>query len=537
MMMLSLFDLRKTSLALFLIILLAIEGLSAVSASAVSRFSINDFSKTMPAGVTLNDIWFYNADRNKTVPDIDLDWIAVIFRSSAIGADMLKPDASGDEFIKSMAERLLAQHGDLIDFYYDKNLADDSCFFRLRPDMTVDELPPLLAKINEHEAVSYAHPALKIQDRPFAFFNAFTLDWKTGVTEEEKSTILNQVPVSFDNEDQIYRVDVRQKPFFQILNLLAEDIHVLQAAPYLLEIHASIRGNLTVSIAGGNLGDQIPFMLRIEFSPRVSIDPSSLATINLRPENIQKELFEVTFDPYDYTKSVHASPISISGQMKFYAPGDYVIPTVEIKYHCPECSPPQDRSFQTKPVSVKISSIVPSTLRESNLIVPLQPPQMPVSMTSSRQAALNNLAISLVCLVLMIGGVIWCLLRRLSLKKEKERLHKEKREDLLADQLRALIAEAPGGDPWKFLSQSSVMFRDYLICRYHNSSAPTGGNSTVFWKTIGAHLPPEVGPKTKTLLEDIDRAAAHDISDDTILENIRQRMAQVLTLTTVKPSP
>jgi hypothetical protein len=241
MVMWSLCDFRKTSIVLFLIILLGIEGLSGVSASAVTRFTINDFSKTMPAAVNLNDIWFYNADRNKTVPDIDLDWIAVVFRSSAIGPDTFKSDASGEESIKNMAESLLARHGDLIDFYYDKNLADDSCFFKLRPDMSVDELPPLLAQINDNEAVSYAHPVLKIQDRAFAFFNAFTLDWKTGVTEEEKATILTQVPVSFDNEDQVYRVDVRQKPFFQILNLLAEDIHVLQATPYLLEIHATIR--------------------------------------------------------------------------------------------------------------------------------------------------------------------------------------------------------------------------------------------------------------------------------------------------------
>ena len=91
-----------------------------------------------------------------------------------------------------------------------------------------------------------------------------------------------------------------------------------------MEIQPSIRGDLTVSLAGGNLGDRIPFSLRIEFSPRVAIEPSSLARIHLRPLNIQKELFDVTFTPYDYTKAILRSPILITGEIRFYAPGDYI---------------------------------------------------------------------------------------------------------------------------------------------------------------------------------------------------------------------
>ena len=72
-------------------------------------------------------------------------------------------------------------------------------------------------------------------------------------------------------------------PFFTALNLLAEDIRVLRATPYLVEIKPSLRAQLSFFMNGGNIGDSVPFTLTITFSDRVSIDPSSLAIINLRP--------------------------------------------------------------------------------------------------------------------------------------------------------------------------------------------------------------------------------------------------------------
>ena len=80
-----------------------------------------------------------------------------------------------------------------------------------------------------------------------------------------------------------YVVDVTAIPFFRALNLLAEDVKVLRVTPYLVEIKPSISATLSLFMSGGNIGDSIPFTLTIAFSDRVSIDPSSLATLNLRP--------------------------------------------------------------------------------------------------------------------------------------------------------------------------------------------------------------------------------------------------------------
>jgi hypothetical protein len=518
-----------------IVTVLIIGGLTAAESLAVTRFSVDNPSKTMPAALNLMDIWFYNPDHNKTVPDIDLEWIAVVFRSSAIGSASLGSAETEQSPIKDLAKDILDQREDLIDYYYDKNLADDACFFKLRPDMTIDAMASLLTRLNEHEAVSYAHPALRIQGRTFAFFNAFTLLWKTGVIEEEKAAVLNQVPVLFDEKDQVYRVDVCQKPFFQVLNLLAGDIRVAKADPYLVEIHVSIQGKLILGIAGGNIGDRIPFLLRIEFSPRVAIDPSSLATINLRPENIQKELFDIIFEPYDYTKAVLASPILITGQIRFYAPGDFVIPPVQIKYHCPECSGLQDRSFQTEPVPARISSLVPSAQQDSNLIVPQEPPKLDLPIAASHRAFFLNLLIAIVCLVMLIACAMWRLFRGLALSREKERLQQERKEETLEKQLRLLLNTAPGDNPWTFFSKISVLFREYLISRYRISPAPAGGSGTVFWETIGHQLPENVGSKTKPILERMDRAASLELLENADMETIRQSMVEVLDLSTTQP--
>lgn len=527
-MALSFFSLKKSSFLLILGAVCAFLGMVAAESLAVTRFSPDHASKVLPAGFNLNDIWFYNTHRDKAVPDIDLYWMAVVFRAVADDEDGLSPDAPMQATVEARAGELLDLVDDLTDYYYDKNLAEDACFFSIRPNMTIEGLSSLMTRLNEHDSVAYAHPVLKIEDRRLAFFNAFTLIWKASAGEAEKTAILNQFPVYFDDDDQVFRVDITQKPFFHVVNLLAEDVHVLEAAPCLVGIQPSIQGDLTLEIAGGNIGDRIPFLLRIAFSPRVTLDPSSLATINLRPENIQKELIEISFDPFDYTKAVLNSPVLITGQIKFYAPGDYDIPAVDIKYHCAECSQPQDRSFQTKPVPVKIASIVPESQKDSSLIVLEEPPLLRLPIESIHQSAMIHLAIAAVCLALIIGGAAWFWLRWASLKKGKERLGLEGRKDMPSERMRLLLDRPSTGDPLKLVAEVNALFRDHLTCRYQIPSAPAGGSGTVFWEAIQHHLPLEVGAKAKSILEAIDRMAATELTDEGEMEKIRKTVMEVL---------
>ncbi len=505
-----------------------IFSLFKTSVHATTRFSINDSPKSLPAAFDFNHIWYYDTDLSKIIPDINPEWIAVVFRTMQDDSGSVTPASLDENFIKYQADGLMTQHNELVDYLYDPTLAQDACFFMLRPDVKTDMLPSLIHRINEHEAVSYAHPTFTFNGQSYAFFNAFTLQWKTGVTETRKAAVLRQVPVFFDDADQVFRVNVWKQPFFEVFCLIAEDIHVARAEPYLVEIQPSIRGRLIIPMPGGNLGDPILFMLRIEFSTRVSIDPSSLAAINLRPETIQKELFDIVFDPYDYTKAVSASPIVITGKMKLYAPGDFQIPSVQIKYHCPKCSPPQDRSFATTPVMVRIASMVPASWQESNLIVPQEPLSINLPIAQTRRASVKHLALAGFYFVLAAAALIWCFFRMRSLNKEKESLGRKQRYGALTRKLQTLIQHTPDHELVKSLGNINALFREYLIMRFNIPGAPAGGTGAVFWNRIKNHLPLEMGMTIKDILAAMDHAAAHEVMDATAGALIRQNMLEIL---------
>ena len=90
---------------------------------------------------------------------------------------------------------------------------------------------------------------------------------------------------------------------------------------------------------------------------------------------MQKELFDCSFDPYDYTKVISKSPIIITGRIKFFAPGEFVIPAVTVSYTCPACSGDTVRSIETRPVPFRVASMVPAVKEEFRLLVPVAPVQ------------------------------------------------------------------------------------------------------------------------------------------------------------------
>ena len=296
-------------------------------------------------------------------------WLTVVFdpRYNSSDNDF---ETTYDSFIQEKAKALISSHDRLLDFFYDRNLAEDACFFTLRDGLKLEDIRQLINQLNQDEAIEYVHPTVVLDNKTFAFFNVLQLEWKTSTDKPQREALLSEAHVVFDEKENSYAVDVLSIPFFKALNLLAEDIRVLRVSPYLAEIKPSLKAQLSFFMSGANIGDSVPFTLTIIFSDRVSIDPSSLAMINLRPSNLQKELFDCTFDPYDYAKAVTKSPIVITGRIKIYAPGEFTIPSVPISYSCPSCSGSTVRSIETKPVLFKISSIIPAAQSENRLIVP-----------------------------------------------------------------------------------------------------------------------------------------------------------------------
>lgn len=522
---------RYSSTCLVTLIIFIILTTVPSKLGAVTHFDIDETNKTSPALIDINDMWYYNDDLQKVIPDIDTEWVAVVFRSDFSEYAF---DESGDADVKGLllnaAKELISGYEDIVDVLYDENLAEDACFLKLRPGIDERELGELISAVNGYGMVRYSHPTMRIHNKTYGFFNAFTLEWKTGVSEETKDDLLHQAGAWYEAKEDIYRVDVFEMAFFKSLQLLSEDIRVLRATPYLVELKHTITAEFRLGISGGNIGDVIPFSLEVIFSDIVTIDPSSLANIMVRPADIQKELFEVHFDPYDYVEVVKNSPIHLTGWLKVFAPGDFEIPPVTIKYTAITSSANQVRTVSTKEAFVRISSLVPDRQKDKSLIVPLDypSPSLPVE-EYTLDARMNFL--KMVCYFLAAGLCAGWFLYHLHLSRREETKRKKTRPDeLIARDLALLLAEVPAGPQWTYLVEVSKGLRSYLVAHYSIDGISTGGSGEIFFAAISKDLPETLRPRFHSLFKKIDEAVALEMQPVPELEHIKSESGELLNL-------
>ena len=518
---------KKHHPIILLFILFAI--LTGTAAEAVTRFNSATGEKKTAAAFSFDAVWFYR-DGTRIIPEIGMRWLTVVFdpRYSSNGNEL---ETTYDSFIQEKAKAIISSHDRLLEFFYDRNLAEDACFFRMRDGLKLEDISQLISQLNQDEAVEYAHPTLVLNNKTFAFFNVLQMEWKTGTDKAQREALLSEAHVVFDEKENHYAVDVMAIPFFKALNLLAEDIRVLRVAPYLVEIKPSIRTHLSFFMGGGNIGDSIPFTLTIIFSDRVSIDPSSIAMINLRPSNLQKELFDCTFDPYDYAKAVTKSPIVITGRVNFYAPGEFTIPAVTINYSCPSCSGSSVRSIETKPVLFKVSSIIPAAKSENRLIVLTDAINPDYRLAALHQQSLRYLWLAIISFAGFILCAAWLLLLRYTVTAERDRLKERKKEDLLAEQLRMMLHASPAVPHWSYLGEIGTLLREYMVVRYGIDLKYQGGSGKQFLETIKEHIPRECVTSVGTIFTAIDNSVSLESEHYQDIEQLQREIIKVVDLT------
>jgi hypothetical protein len=512
-----------------LTLLLALAVLTVSSrAAAVTRFGNGSPEKKAPAPLVFDDIWFYEGG-SRIIPEISLRWLTVVIDARYAAAGGF--ENTYDTFVPEKAKSLIRGNSELVDYLYDANLAEDACFFRLRDGLKRSDLQELINRLNQGEAVLYTHPAIILQDRAWAFFNTFQLVWKAGADRQRKAQLLQQAQSSCDDRENFCRVNVLEIPFFRAIDLLAEDISVLSVKPYLVELKPSIRVRLALSMNGGRIGDAVPFTFSIEFSDRVSIDPSSIANINLRPSSIQKELFDCSFDPYDYTKVITKSPIIITGRITFYAPGEFVIPSVTVSYTCPSCSGETVRAIETGPAVFRVASLIPSVKDDFTLLVPEKPVQpdyrtneMHRRTLSSAWQAAAGLAAGLLCLAYIFAAF---LRRRRHLQRKAVRTA----DELIAERLRVLVQAAPAHAHWQYLAEAGTLLREYISARFSISGAQPGGSAQCFVAAVKNDLPGQYTDPLETVLTAIDNAVAREQETCPDVDQIRMEILRLLDLT------
>ena len=511
---------------MFIVLLLLYSLLTGFDALAVTRFSSAPGEKKTAAAFSFDTVWFYR-DGTKVIPEIGMRWLTVVFdpRYNSSDNDF---ETTYDSFIQEKAKALISSHDRLLDFFYDRNLAEDACFFTLRDGLKLEDIRQLINQLNQDEAIEYVHPTVVLDNKTFAFFNVLQLEWKTSTDKAQREALLSEAHAVFDEKENSYAVDVLSIPFFKALNLLAEDIRVLRVSPYLAEIKPSLKAQLSFFMSGANIGDSVPFTLTIIFSDRVSIDPSSLAMINLRPSNLQKELFDCTFDPYDYAKAVTKSPIVITGRIKIYAPGEFTIPSVLISYSCPSCSGSTVRSIETKPVLFKISSIIPAAQSENRLIVPAAAINPEFRLTSLHQQSLRYLLFTIICFIGLVLCAAWLLLLRHRRTAERDQLKVRKKEDVLAEQLRMHLHTTPAAPHWSYLGEIGALLREYLVVRSGIALKYQGGSGRQFLETIKAHIPYESVNALSIIFTAIDTSVSLESEQNEDIDLLQRETLKVL---------
>lgn len=511
------------------IVLFLLVALAAASSAAVASSGSATNGQKTTAPFSFDSVWFYR-DGTRIVPEIGKRWLTVVFNpdDNAAGIDF---GAGKDSFVQEKAKAVLLAHDRLTEYLYDPNLAEDTAFFKLRDGLTLEEIRQLISQVSKEAAVKYVHPTLVLDNKTFAFFTAFQLEWKTGADAAQREALLKAAHVVFDEKENHFFVDVAAMPFFKALNLLAEDVNVRRTTPLLVEIRPSISASLSLLMRGGNIGNSIPFKFTITFSDRVSIDPSSLATLNLRPSNLQKELFDCTFDPYDTAKIVTKSPLVITGRLTFYAPGEFTIPAVTISYSCPSCPDSSVRSLETEPVVFKVASIIPAEQSEYRLFVPADPVSPDFQLAELRRQARTDLWLALIFFAGVIPCAAWLLLLRRKVTAERVRLEQNNKEDLLAEQLRTLLQATPTAPQWCYLGELGSLLREYLAVHCGIDEKYRGGSGRQFLETLGERLQPECLESLRNIFAAIDTSVSRESELHQEIAQLQGEILRVVELT------
>jgi len=478
--------------------------------------------------IELSDVWFYDRDMVRQIPEVDLQWVTVAFQAYLSESGTRLAPAEDEQAQIQMAQSLVADHEDFAEYLCDRNLSKEACFFKLRQPKTTSTLKQVIDSVNRHPFVRYTHPTIRVKGKTYAFLDTLDLEWKTGVDLATRQRILDQVHVASVSDDNLYQVDVSRIAFFKALNLLAEDVTTRWAVPRLIELKPSIELEFEVPLIGANIGDKVTFALTIRFAEFIQVDPSSVANIGLRPANLQKELFEYTLDAFDRVETAARSPIRITGWFQFFAPGDYVVPPIRIRYTCTTCPNRGLRSAETQSLPFRVSSIVPPGRGATGLIVPQDVPTPEDTHRRHYNAARLEGLLATGFFALTGLCLIWWAVKLNAARKEAARDRQTNRVKELATALEAFLAEPPAGPHSSFMAECSKRLRQYLVERYRIRDAARGGSGEVFFQSIRNQVPQSLSAQIHGVLKQVDEAVAQELEVFAQLEPFNHALREIL---------
>ena len=497
---------ERLRLPLLLAVLLCLAGGASSAPAQAAGIDTPHVAGTCAAEVWRNaadSVWFYSETGERIVPEVNYAWLVVRFREDTAGAG-----GSGGEPPPAIAAFNTLFRERIVDFVYDPLLDPYLGMYRLG-DPGNSRL--LAAEMAEAEGVRYLRPAYTIGGVNFALLDEIGVHWKTLAGEEKKKALLAQVGALSVTEEAAGKSRIRLDPcriaVWQAANLLAEDLQVVSAWPVLAKIEPPVRAALAVGINGATVGASIPFSLEIAFSPRVRIEPSTIANLNLRPRELARNLFKVAFDRPLSSVEAGTSPIRLQGELTLYGPGEFTLPEVPVYYREAQTEGREVKTIRTAAIPIRIASRIPETPGDYRLKVAeaaaVAEPEG-ANLRGSRGLALALAAGGAALLLACLAG-IWRLAafgaERLSTPDAEVG---GKAEEIFRRSLAATGAGFAGAG----LAVLGRAFRSWLgeICALPADAL--GGGAEVFFGRVRDCLPPESRADVYQLLELIEDGMA-----------------------------
>ena len=119
------------------------------SEAAVSE-SLQTDDKALPASFELMDIWFYDQNMVRQIPVIDPDWVVAVIEPPRGSHVKLSDPAADEGALLQVARTIVDRHGEIIDAFYDRNLANNACFLKLRDGLTNTRVMNVIVDLNQN---------------------------------------------------------------------------------------------------------------------------------------------------------------------------------------------------------------------------------------------------------------------------------------------------------------------------------------------------------------------------------------------------
>ncbi|MFP4387833.1 MAG: hypothetical protein ACLFPR_02655 [Desulfococcaceae bacterium] len=454
----------------------------------------------------LEPVWFYDRDMQRRTPEMEPDWVAVGLAS--------EPTAGPEQAARAL-DGVIPGVSQVL---YDPNLAEDAAFLRFSENADESVRTSAVRALAALPSIRFVHPAFRMDGEPLAALDRFRMEWKHGVPPETRRRLAEAAGAERISGD-LWRIDTGRRPFFEAVNLLAEDIHVRYATPELIQIRPAIRGNLALEIPGGLVGDPIPFQLTIHFSEGIDLDPAGLARLALRPSAIPDALFQARMETVDHVAAVAQSPVRIWGELRFFAPGDFRLPDISLPYTCRTCPGEPVRRLEIAGPTVRIASLIPSDA-DARLLLPPDPPALDLNPTPNRNAAKSHFFWAMGW---VLGGVT-CLISLWLLRRGRGNPSggvPESTEPTSISKLREILEQEPVAPHWRYLRELGNALRRLLRDRFAPENTAEGGSGKRFFASIADRIPPEDRATLLEILERVDRAVARETEFVSDLDPVR----------------